>query len=37
MCTCCNCFQEKKFLVYLPLYGHLCSECYSEVIKDYLK
>ena len=37
MCTCSNCFEEKSVLVYLPLYGYICSNCYPDVITDYLK
>lgn len=35
--TCCNCFKEKNRVIFLPLYGYLCSECYPEIIVDYLK
>ena len=37
MNKCCNCFHEKNYLVYLALYGYLCSECYQDIIRDYLK
>lgn len=34
---CINCFQECYLLIYLPMYGYLCKECYPEIAKDYLK
>ena len=37
MYTCPNCYNEKKKLINLPLYGYLCGSCYSDIIRDYLK
>ena len=37
MCKCSNCYNEFKFMVYLPMYGYLCKNCYPEIVKDYLK
>lgn len=37
MKTCCNCHNNYKTLVYLPLYGYLCPQCYQDIIVDYLK
>lgn len=34
-CSCC--FKSNSSLVYLPLYGYICSECYQDLIQDYLK
>lgn len=34
---CFGCNKEKSSLVYLPMYGYLCSFCYQDIIKDYLK
>ena len=37
MYTCCNCYKKFDSLVYLPMYGYLCKECYKDIIVDYLK
>ena len=37
MKNCCNCSKEFNVLIYLPLYGCLCKECYQDIIVDYLK
>lgn len=34
-CSCCN--KGQINLVYLPMYGYLCSKCYQDIIIDYLK
>ena len=37
MCSCANCHNKKKSLIYLPLYGYLCGPCYRDIVRDYLK
>ena len=37
MFSCCNCNKNFNILIYLPLYGYLCKECFQEIRKDYLK
>lgn len=36
-CKCSNCFKIKPTLIYLPMYGYICNECYPDIINDYLK
>ncbi len=32
--NCISCCEDKKTLIFYPLYGFLCSDCYQEILKD---
>lgn len=32
--NCISCLDKKSTLIFYPMYGFLCAECYQYILKD---